>query len=146
MKLTNWRSFSPTTTYRRSMDDFFNDRYRSLLGMSNDFSPAVNTSEKKESYDIELAAPGLSKDDFNITVNNGILTIASDRSTEKEETDNGYTSREFSYISFSRSFTLPTDVDDEHINAKYRDGILHIHLPREVVEEENEASRVVPIQ
>ncbi|NND31822.1 MAG: Hsp20/alpha crystallin family protein, partial [Saprospiraceae bacterium] len=100
MRLTNWRNFSHPASYRRSLDDFFNDRYRNLLGMTGDFTPAMNTSEKKESYEIEVAAPGLKKDDFEITVNNGMLTITCDSSSEREEEDNHYVSREFSYHSF----------------------------------------------
>ena len=146
MKLTNWRSFSPQSTYQRATDNFFNDRYRMLLGMDRDFSPAVNTSENKKSYEIEVAVPGFKKNDFNITVNNGLLTISCDRSSNNEKSSDGYTNREFSYSSFSRSFTLPTDVDDEHINARYEDGILYVTLPREVVAEENEAIRTVPIR
>jgi HSP20 family protein len=88
----------------------------------------------------------MKKDNFNITVNNGILTISSNHSTESEEKDNGYISREFSYNSFSRSFTLPTDVDDERINANYQNGILHIRLPRKLIAEENTAIRTVLIQ
>lgn len=146
MKLTKWRDFAPASTYRRSLDRFFDDRYRSLLEARSDFIPAVNASEAKDSYTVEVAAPGLRKDDFNITVDDGVLTISGESSAENEREDTDYISREFRYTSFSRSFSLPKDVDDEHISAKYVDGILRIRLPRETPAEENEASRTVPVR
>ena len=145
MKITNWRGFAPRTTFGRSTDDFFNDRYRYLLGMDSDFAPAVNTQERKKSYVIEVAAPGLKKEDFEITVIDGRLTVSCEKGTEAEYDSNGYTHREFSTSSFSRSFQLPKDVDDEHISANYENGILEITLPREVVPEDNEAVRRVEI-
>ncbi|MCB0520210.1 MAG: Hsp20/alpha crystallin family protein [Lewinellaceae bacterium] len=146
MKITNWTGLSPRQTYSRSLDDFFNDRYRSLLGMTDDFTPAINTKEEKESYGIEVAAPGYDKKDLKVAVNDGLLTISTNKRLEEEYNHNGYLRREFSYSSFIRSFTLPKDVDDKHISAEYKNGILHINLPRQAKAATNEAERKITIQ
>lgn len=92
--------------------------------------PAVNTKETDGGYEIELAAPGLDKGDFKVNLDNDILTISSENKTSKEEEEDGYTRREFSYNSFSRSFTLPENADGENISAKYENGILKLELPK----------------
>lgn len=146
MKITNWRGLAPTSVYDRSSDRFFSERYRQLLGMDGDFSPAMNTKEAKDSFTLEFAVPGMKKEDFKISLNDGLLTISSERRFEKEDKNDGYVNREFSYNSFSRSFTLPKDVDDEHISATYEDGILKVKLPREEVPEENTAERTIAVR
>ena len=88
----------------------------------------------------------MAKDDFDISVDNGILTISSERSSEQEEKTNDYITREFSHRVFSRSFTLPEDVDDEHINAEYTDGILYIHLPKAEMPEVKERVKWITIK
>jgi HSP20 family protein len=81
---------------------------------------------------VELAAPGKKKEDFNIELEDNVLTISSEARSEKEEKDNEgkYTRREFSYSSFKRAFTLPETVNDYEINASYENGVLHITLPK----------------
>jgi len=103
------------------------------MGMERPNMPAVNICESENSYDIEVAVPGMKKDDFNLNLDNNTLTISCEKKEEHEErNDKGkYTRREFSYSSFSRSFTLPeNDVDVDHIDAKYEDGVLTINLPK----------------
>ena len=92
--------------------------------------PAVNVKETNDSFQLEVAAPGLNKEDFNIELNNSLLTISSN--TEKEETSKemGYTRREFSYESFSRSFTLPDSIDTTKIKAQYDQGVLNVEIPK----------------
>ncbi len=95
--------------------------------------PAVNIKEVDDKYEVEVAAPGLSKDDFNVELNNNVLTISSHKETKNEKRDEGtgYSRREFSYSSFERSFSLPENVVDvDKINAKYKDGVLHLDLPK----------------
>jgi HSP20 family protein len=92
--------------------------------------PAVNVLEKDKEFEIELAAPGLEKKDFNITVDNGVLTISCEKETEKEDKDKNYTRREYSYTNFSRSFTLPDNVNADKVNARYENGILRLTLPK----------------
>lgn len=144
MKTTLWKGFGPR--HRRSTEEFFNDRYRHLLGMENDFAPPMNMLEDKAHYMLEVAAPGLKKEDFNITLIDGRLTVNCECGGEAEYSVKGYTHREFSTVPFSRSFQLPKDVDDEHISANYEDGILKIRLPRQAMPDENEAVRRVTIR
>jgi HSP20 family protein len=93
--------------------------------------PAVNVKEDKDSYTIEVAAPGMAKEDFKVDYENGRLTISSERKNESKEKDGNYTRREFSYQSFQRSFTVPENiVNGEKIAASYKEGILHISLPK----------------
>jgi HSP20 family protein len=94
--------------------------------------PAVNILETQENFEVEMAAPGMSKKDFRIELDNGLLTISSERSQENERKEGDrYTKREFSYQSFSRSFSLPKNVvDEEKIQAKYEDGVLRLLIPK----------------
>ena len=98
--------------------DFFNRR-----GMD----PAANILEHPDSFELDLAAPGLKKDDFKIQLDNNILTISSEVKDEKEEEEKNYTRKEFHYSSFSRSFTLPRIVNLEKIKADYENGISESH-------------------
>jgi len=92
--------------------------------------PAVNITEQKNEYLVSLAAPGLKKEDFKIGVEGNMLTISSKKEENKEEKDKKFTRKEYSYSSFSRSFTLPEEVNQEKIEANYQDGVLKISLPR----------------
>ncbi len=92
--------------------------------------PAVNITEDKDNYLVSLAAPGLKKDDFVIDVDGNMLTISSQKEERIEEKDKRFTRKEYSYSSFSRSFTLPDEINKEKIEAKYEDGVLKIALPR----------------
>ena len=92
--------------------------------------PSVNITENGNHYNVSLAAPGLKKDDFKIHIDGNMLTISSEKEEKKEEKDEKYTRKEYNYSSFSRSFTLPEDVKQDGIDAKYEDGILTLKLPR----------------
>ncbi|MDE0771709.1 MAG: Hsp20/alpha crystallin family protein [Salibacteraceae bacterium] len=93
--------------------------------------PAINIIKSEVGFELELAAPGMKKSDFNIEIKEGILMISSESKSEREEKklELNYTRKEFSYNSFSRSFTLPKEVDEEKIEAKYEEGILKIRIP-----------------
>lgn len=123
--------------FGRDMDEMFN---RTRVGTA---VPAVNIREDNEAFRVEIAAPGLKKDDFRVTLDNGLLTISAEGHQEYEQknAEGRYTRREFSYHSFSRSFTLPSTVDAEHIDARYQDGILHLAIPKK-----EEAKRKAPRQ
>ena len=99
---------------------------------SNQTLPAVNVMENDNEYLIEVAAPGLKKNDFTINYENGRLSISSERKEEKEEKKRGKVTRcEFSYQSFQRSFSVPENiVNAEKISAKYEEGILQVTLPK----------------
>ena len=95
--------------------------------------PAVNVIETNEDFRIEVAAPGMKRDDFKVELDNNVLTISSVREQKAEEKDEqgNYTRREFSYQSFQRSFSLPESrVQGEKISARYMDGILHVTIPK----------------
>lgn len=94
--------------------------------------PAVNIKETADNYEVELAAPGMSKDDFQITLDGNLLSIRSEKSTQNEEKEgDNYSRQEFSYESFQRSFQLPKDVvDEDQIQARYENGILLLTIPK----------------
>ena len=98
---------------------------------TNTTLPSVNIKEGNEGFEVEMAAPGLDKKDFNIELNGDVLTISSEKKVENETKEGEkFTKREFSYQSFSRSFTLPNITDNEKISAKYDNGILRVFIPK----------------
>jgi len=98
---------------------------------TNTTIPAVNIKEDNDMFEIEVAAPGMKKDDFKIDLDNNRLTISSERKEESKEDQDGYTRKEFSYQSFSRTFTVPENVvNGDKISAKYSNGVLSINLPK----------------
>jgi len=121
-------------TNRHPLTDMFNNFFDSdfdAFNLSKRFTdPAANILEHGDSFDLEIAAPGLKKDDFQIHLENNVLTISSEMEDEKKEEGKNYTRKEFYYGSFSRAFTLPRSIDTEKIKADYDSGILKIHLPK----------------
>lgn len=91
--------------------------------------PAVNITQNKKDFLVSMAVPGMKKDDFKIDVNGNLLTISTEKEESKEEKDKMYTRKEYNFSCFSRSFTLPEEVNKEKIEAKYDEGILRISLP-----------------
>lgn len=116
-------------------DDFFG---RELFNWgNNNYSststtmPSVNIRETADNYEVEVAAPGMEKKDFKITLDGNLLTISSSKQQSNEETNDRYTRREFSYQAFQRSFELPKDVvDEDNINARYENGLLYLSIPK----------------
>jgi HSP20 family protein len=118
-------------------DDFFTkdlfDWGNSNYSSSGTTLPAVNVKETPESFEVEMAAPGMKKEDFKVELNgNNVLTISSEHQQENENKDNDrYTRKEFSYQSFQRSFQLSREaVDADKIQAKYENGVLHLTIPK----------------
>ncbi|MFI5156045.1 MAG: Hsp20/alpha crystallin family protein [Chitinophagales bacterium] len=117
-------------------DDFFNrDIFNWGLtnySETNTTIPAVNIKETPDNYEVEVAAPGMSKNDFTIQLEDNMLTISSEKDMVREQdVDARFTAREFSYQSFSRTFTLHKDVvDTEKIQATYENGLLHLVIPK----------------
>ncbi len=123
-------------TFPVLFNDFFTrDMYdwnQSNFSNSGTTVPSVNIKETKETFEVELAAPGMKKDDFKIHLDGNLLTISSESDSGFEEQEESiYSRKEFSYQSFQRSFTLPKDVvDSDKINAKYEGGVLHLTIPK----------------
>lgn len=119
---------------RNMISDFFdNENLRFDEFFRKDWIPAVNISETDKSYEIEMAAPGLKKEDFHVKVENGILTISTEKKSEKESKDKNYTRKEFNYTSFFRSFTLPENVKEDSIKATYDNGVLKLNVVKTTV-------------
>ena len=104
-------------------DTFFNDRMVARV-------PAVNISESENNYHVELAAPGLKKEDFKLNLERNQLSISVEKSADHQDTQKNYSKREYSYSSFVRSFTLPDSADHANIEAVYTDGILRIDIAK----------------
>ncbi len=115
-------------SFTRDIFDWMNTRMPVVGGTL----PAVNIKEDGDGFTVEMAAPGMTKEDFKINLENEVLTISAERETENEEKEGErYTRREFSYQSFQRSFHLPKSaVDYDQIKAKYDNGVLSIRIPK----------------
>ena len=131
---TNGNSFSSVPSLLNDFftDDWFNSSLANWRTAGSSL-PAVNVRETNDDFMIDVAAPGMKREDFKVELDNNILTISSELEDKQEEKDkNGtFTRREFSYQSFQRSFSLPENkVDGGKISAKYTDGILHVIVPK----------------
>ncbi len=130
MSLVRFSRNYPSVFNRFFDDDLFNwsNQHQSP---ANATLPSVNIKEGDKSFEVQMAVPGFKKEDFKIELNHNLLTISSESKVEKEtKEDECYTCREFSYQSFSRSFTLPDSADNEKISAKYEDGILKVSIDK----------------
>ncbi len=127
----NQQNYFPTL-----FNDFFSkglfDWGESNFSSTGTTIPAVNIKENNEGFEVQVAAPGMKKDDFKIEMEGNQLTISSEKSNQTEESESErFSRREFSYEAFQRSFTLARDVvDAERINARYADGVLHLLIPK----------------
>ena len=119
-------------------DDFFNDRFFNSVneGPSKTATPSVNVIEEDKEFVIEVALPGLGREDFNIEVEEDVLSIFSVEKEDKEDKKRNYTLREFTFKNFKRSFQLPDTIDQERIEANHKNGVLSItlHKKEEMVE------------
>jgi len=112
------------------IDDFINTDWNLKVPSFSGTVPAVNIKELDPQFEIELAVPGMNKDDFEIEVEDGVLSISSTQEEEQVNEKGKFTRREFSYSSFRRSFTLPDSVDPTKIDATYKEGVLLVLLPK----------------
>jgi HSP20 family protein len=137
-------SFPTLNTF---FDDFFN---RDLFdwnsqSVTNTTIPKVNILETADEFRVEMAAPGMSKDNFRVELDNDMLTISSEvKHEENLPDDQHYTRREYSYQSFRRSFHLPDSIDNEHIKARYEQGVLRLVIPKKE-EAKRKPSRIIKI-
>lgn len=119
------------TSFANLIDTFFNDNVARSGGSSYNFVPRVDVIEEDKSFDIHVAVPGMNKEDFKIDLNDNYLTISGERKFSKEKKENLYRSFETQYGSFSRSFSLPENVDGSKITAAYNNGILTVSVPKD---------------
>ncbi len=111
-------------------DDFLNTDIARDFFSNERSTPAVNVSEDENKFDIQVAAPGLDKKDFKVNVENNVLTISSEKEDKNEDEGKNFMRKEFSFTAFSRSFTLPDNVDEEKIKASHKDGVLNVEIPK----------------
>ena len=119
-------------------NDFLEEGFwPNLVHAGNDFlgykAPPANVAETKEEFRVDLSAPGLTRNDFKIEIEDGTLTISSEKKEESNNVTENYRRREFSYSSFSRSFQLPENIKEDKISAKYDNGMLHISIPKKEI-------------
>ncbi|MCC8408072.1 Hsp20/alpha crystallin family protein [Mucilaginibacter sp. UR6-1] len=134
----------------RSVSPFFSDVFDSFLNdafVSDRLAsrvPAVNIAETEAEFHIELAVPGLKKEDFKINLDKNVLSIAAEKKVENVDESKKYSKREYSYNSFVRSFTLPESADQARIEADYTDGILKLSIAKK--EEAKVQSREIAVK
>jgi len=145
MSLIKYDPFAPVRSLTNVVDEFFNRGIGELVGYDHAFSvPSVNVVENPQNFLLEVAAPGLEKSDFKVSVENGSLNISAKKEKKEEVQDGKYTRREFNYTSFSRSFNLPEGVKPEEVQAVYENGVLKVTLPKKEVAKVEDA-RVIEI-
>ena len=119
------------TSFSNLIDRFFNDSLARTGGSSYSFVPKVDILENDNAYEINVAVPGLNKEDFKIDLNDNFLTVSGERKFSKEKKENNLHVVETQYGNFSRSFSIPENVDASKIQAKYNNGILEITVPKD---------------
>jgi len=130
--LAAWPSnlFGIQREMNRMFDNFFDDTNRNEDYALTAWSPAVDIAEHDDQYVVKMELPGVNKEEVKITLESNILTIRGEKKQEKETKKENYHRVERSYGSFQRSFTLPTTVKNDKIDASFKDGILNINLPK----------------
>ena len=121
-------------------DDFFTNTDKLDTNYRKNTIPAVNVKEGETSFTIELAVPGMKKEDLNIELDNNKLTISNNQEDSKTKETEKYTRKEFAYSKFQRTFNLPKNVDEKSIKGDYKDGILTIAIPK--LKEANLAKKI----
>jgi HSP20 family protein len=143
--------FNPSNNVRKNglmpafddvFDSIFNDTFFSDRMMTR--VPAVNISESNDHYHLELAAPGLKREDFKLSLERNVLSISVEQRQQDQQQERNYNKKEFSYSSFVRSFTLPDYADENGIEARYVDGVLCIDIAKK--EEAKMQSRQIEIK
>jgi HSP20 family protein len=136
--------FNPHSELADLFDDLFGNQKKEKMERRNyDCSPSTNIMETNEDFKLQMAIPGVKKEDVKIDLEKNVLNITSEKTTEETTNENEkYTRREFVYGTFCRSFTLPETIDTENINAEVKDGILTVVLPKK---EETRISKQINI-
>ena len=133
--------FGTSDLFNNIFDDFFNTGVSSFSNkFFTDSTPSINIIEEDDKFLVEVASPGMNRDDFTVTIDNDQLIIEASTDSKSEEKDDRYTRREFNYSSFRRSFYLPETIDASQVNAEYNNGILSVSLNKK------EESKKTPIR
>ena len=139
----------PVRKTQNWLPDIFNDFFdNDWMVRTNATAPAINVLENENSYDIEVAAPGMTKNDFNVHIDeNGNLAIEMEKKVENKENDKKghYLRREFSYSKFQQTMVLPDDVERDKISAKVENGVLNVRIPK-VEKKAAETKRSIEIE
>jgi len=145
MSLVRFTDHLPSMVDRFFEGDFFDWSNRNF-SLTNTTLPSVNIRENDNEFKVEVAAPGFDKKDFRLELDHDVLTISSEKRIENEtKEDEHFNKREFSYQSFTRSFSLPNTVDGEQIDATYDKGILQISIPKRE-ESKQKPSRMIEVK
>jgi HSP20 family protein len=132
--LTRWEPFREVATLQDRMNRLFRETYNQSTQdeslTTSTFSPAVDVYEDEHTVTLKVEVPGIDEKDIDIRLENNTLTIHGERKIEKEEKEENYRRVERQYGSFTRTFTLPTTVDAEHVSATYDKGVLKVALPK----------------
>ena len=127
-------------------NDFFDNEW---MVKANATAPAINVIETDKAYKLELAAPGMTKEDFNIRIdedNNLVISMEKKTENKEEKKDGRYLRREFSYSKFQQTMILPENVDKDHISAQVENGVLNIELPKLSEEEVKKPDRTIEVK
>ncbi|MFN3405004.1 MAG: Hsp20/alpha crystallin family protein [Cytophagaceae bacterium] len=130
MSIVKWNDFNRFPVFQGLLDNFINADASDLLGTLEGNVPMVNIRESKDDFKIEMAVPGLDKENISIKIEKGRLVVAGSSEAKSDEKEHKYHRREYSYKSFQRSFQLPEIIDLDKIGAGMDKGILTITLPK----------------
>ena len=143
--MSNVRKYENQNWIPSIFNDFFDNEW---IVKPNFSTPAINVIENEKDYKVEVAAPGMNKEDFNIHLNENqksVITVEKNTQNEQQE-EKKYLRREFSYTKFQQAFQLPDNVDKEKIGAKVENGVLEITLPKLAPEDKARINRIIEIQ
>jgi HSP20 family protein len=137
MSLVKFRNGGLMPRFSEMIENFFRDDDFDFVSpwRKEAHMPAVNIRETETEFVMDFAAPGLKKDDFVIEVKDNVLLVSCERKFEKEEKEENFTRREFSFTSFKRSFWLPENANADKILAEYKEGVLHVSVPKMKIKE-----------
>lgn len=143
---TNEKRQHPVARVSGSWNDpferFFRNDFMNIWNKDPETVPSVNIREEKERYSVEMAAPGLKKEDINVDVEGNMLTISCKKEEETQGDQDDYSHREYNYSCFRRSFTLPENADSGKISARYADGVLQLGIPKRENQVKDKSSRI----
>ena len=133
----------PRMNFDEVIDGFFNKSLSDIIGADyTNTQPSLNIIEAEDHFALELAAPGMEKGDFDVSLENGILKVSAEKKLEQETEEGNFRRREFNYSAFERSMRVPKSVDQEAITATYENGILNIKLTKKEIELRNSGKTI----